>query len=120
MAGSAVPAAGHRGPVARSVQRDVQDLVVAVVRRAVLVTAARGDPEAAVRARLDRPQPAELALEERLRLRGAVALDLHDPQPGAAQRGHVERAVDIGQTARRGLGHRPGLYRVGETPPITR
>src|SRR5712691_8075114 len=34
------------------VKRDVQDLVVAVVRRAVLVTAAGGQPQAAVRARL--------------------------------------------------------------------
>src|SRR2546430_7025204 len=81
------------GPPRVLVQRYVQDLVAAVVRRAVLVTAGRGDPDVAVRARLDGAHPAELAGEVRLRRRGAAALDLHDPQPGTAQGGHVEGVV---------------------------
>src|SRR5437899_2804372 len=116
MAGGAVPAAGHRvtGAPAALLPGDVQDPVVAVVGRTVLVTAAGGGPEAAVRARLHRAQPAELTGEERLRGGRTVAGDVHDPQPGTAQGGHVERVVDDRQTARRGLRHRPGTDRRDE------
>src|SRR5439155_1646589 len=107
---------GQRG--INSVQRDVQDLVVAVVRCAVPVAAGRREPQAAVRARLDGKQPAELAGEERLRGRGTAALDLHDPQPHAAQRRHVERVVDDRQPARRGLRHRPGPLRRDEPAAV--
>src|SRR5262249_29618236 len=71
-----------------SVQRDVHDLVIAVVGCAVLVAAAAGQPQSTVGARFHRPQPAELSLEDRLRGAGTSALDLHDPQPLAAQRRH--------------------------------
>src|SRR5207248_2929500 len=95
--------------------RDLEDAGGAVVRDAVLVAAvARGDPQSAVRARLDGPDPPELPLEVRHRRGRRVTGDLHRPQSLAAQRAHVQRVVQDGQPARRSGGHRPGLDRRGE------
>src|SRR4051794_9050660 len=88
----------------------VENLVVAVVRRAVLVAVhGRRHPHAAVRCRLDRAQPAVRTVEEDLHVGQAAAADHLAVEPGAALAGDVEHVADDGDAAARAVGHLVGV-----------
>src|SRR4051812_30318125 len=92
-------------------ERHVQDLGVAVVRRAVLVAVARGHPDVAVRARLDGADPAELTREVVLLRADAAAVDLQRVEPRAALGTDEDGVLHDGDAAARAAGDRPGLLR---------
>src|SRR4051812_28073484 len=72
-------------------QRDLENLLIAVLRNAVLVaTGAGGEPQAAVHGRLDRTQPAVGAHVVLLDLGQPVTVDHRTVQPGAAETGDVQ------------------------------
>src|SRR5436305_506070 len=86
-------------------------LVVAVVRRAVLVTAGVAHPHAAVRRRLDRPQAAEGTAEELLHVGQAAAADDLAVQPGTPLTRDVQHVADDGDTRARTLRDWVGVLR---------
>src|SRR5205814_3454526 len=106
---AAAPAAATSGEL-----QPHDDVVDGARRTAVLVVVRRREPQPAVRRLDDGPQPAPLAVEERPRGVGRVALDVHDPQPRAADRGHVDEVVDDLDAAGRGRGDVELLHRVHE------
>src|SRR6266508_5844771 len=102
-------------------QGDVEDPVVAVVGGAVLVTAvAGGQPQAAVRGRLDRAQPAVRALEELLPVGQAAAADGEPVQPRAALGGDEQVVAHDGDAAARTAPDRVGGLRRDVATAATR